>query len=150
MYWPTTASWDRPRRYATHSNRIKIRLNIGIVFQLTIVGSYLDAHFLYSHSMAECKTLRTFSDGKFNLNKKNVLIEDGDTYQAGDFRVPQTPWLSLLHSIFYRIHNLFAGKIAEIHPDWKDERVFQETRRIIIAIYQHLIYDEWIPLILGL
>ena len=32
---------------------------------------------------------------------------------------------------------------------WDGERVFQEARRLLIAQWQHLIYQEWLPILLG-
>lgn len=47
------------------------------------------------------------------------------------------------------LHNHFAYGLASLNPDWNDERLFQEARRIAIAVYQHITYSEWIPLFLG-
>lgn len=45
----------------------------------------------------------------------------------------------------YRI----ARSLAKINPTWSDENLYQETRRILIAVYQNIIYKEWLPKILG-
>ena len=67
----------------------------------------------------------------------------------GDSRVNQIMGLTALHILFLRQHNLIAAALSIINPQWNDEVLFQETRRIVIAIMQHITYNEFLPVILG-
>ena len=49
-----------------------------------------------------------------------------------------------------REHNRLAQLLKNQHPRWDDDKLYQEARRIVIAEYQHIIYKEWLPQILGL
>ena len=48
-----------------------------------------------------------------------------------------------------REHNRVAGQLARINPTWSDERLFNEARRIVIATYQHIVYNEYVPIAIG-
>lgn len=68
---------------------------------------------------------------------------------CGDLRLTQTPQLALQHSLFYRSHNYIAKQLAKVNSHLDDDKLFFEARRINIAIYQHIVYNEWLPLYLG-
>ena len=48
-----------------------------------------------------------------------------------------------------REHNRVAKELKKAHRRWNDDKLFEEARRIVIAEYQHIIYNEWLPIILG-
>ncbi|XP_056640876.1 peroxidase-like, partial [Diorhabda sublineata] len=67
----------------------------------------------------------------------------------GDERVNQNLDLALMHTYWTRYHNKIASEMAGIYPEWDDEQLFQETRRILIAIYQKIMFYDVFPWILG-
>ena len=54
-----------------------------------------------------------------------------------------------MHTLWMREHNRLAESLGNQHPNWTDDKLFNEARRIVIAEYQHIIYKEWLPNILG-
>lgn len=68
---------------------------------------------------------------------------------VGDDRVNIEPQLAAIHTVWHREHNRIAGELARLNPDWLDETLYQEARRIVIAEIQHITYKEWLPILLG-
>lgn len=84
------------------------------------------------------------------MDESNVLPYDEEmNFIAGDLRMRQTPQLALMHSLLYRLHNTVAQKLDSLNSHWNGDKIFFEARRITIAIFQHIVYNEWLPLFLG-
>lgn len=113
--------------------------------------SFLDLNVIYSNSNEDLQKLRSNNFGLFKMDEKNNFpVDDQLNPTAGDFRFGQTPLLALIHSLFYRFHNIVAINLKVLNPSWSDDDLFFEARRIVIACYQHIIYYEWLPLVLGM
>lgn len=54
----------------------------------------------------------------------------------GDPRTNQNPALLTISILFFRWHNIVAGRIQTKNPDWSDEDIFQRARQIVIASIQ--------------
>lgn len=61
----------------------------------------------------------------------------------------QNAQLAVLQNVFVREHNRVANELQKLHPPWDDETLYQETRRIVIAEFQHITYKEWLPKFVG-
>lgn len=61
----------------------------------------------------------------------------------------QNPELTILEVIFVRAHNYIAASLLKHNPTWDDERTFQESKRVLIALYQHIVTAEHTPPLIG-
>lgn len=131
------------------------------------VTSVIDASFVYGNAENETASLR-MNDGTGRLriqtsNFGDLLPRSQDPandqcsfpdtndicFEAGDPRANQHTVLASLHTIFMREHNRIATQLRQINPQWNDERLFQETRRIVAAVVQIITYKEYLPITLG-
>ncbi|MPC54097.1 Peroxidasin [Portunus trituberculatus] len=70
-------------------------------------------------------------------------------FRFGDERVNEQIQLTIMHTIWMRFHNVIARELKRLNPHWDDETLYQEARRIVNAMYQHIVYNEWLPIILA-
>jgi len=149
-----------------------VSCTIGKREQLNLVTPWLDGSHIYGSNDAQLETLRDrVSGGKglFAVQKKGTnsgkdmlpmqttdkpsdcldFTSSTKCFHAGDDRVNQNPSLMSMHTLFVREHNRIANILSNLNPIWEDEIVFQETRRIIIAMIQHITYNEFLPVLLG-
>ncbi|KAL1122797.1 hypothetical protein AAG570_003123 [Ranatra chinensis] len=130
--------------------------------QMNQLTAYLDLSFVYGSDMCEARILRSYSGGKLNTTRykgKQLLPQtssnlecrapSGLCFNAGDDRASEQPSLGSLHTVWLREHNRIATEFSRINPQWPDEKLYQETRRLLGAIYQHITFSEFLPRILG-
>uniref|UniRef100_A0A8D8Z3T8 Peroxidasin n=1 Tax=Cacopsylla melanoneura TaxID=428564 RepID=A0A8D8Z3T8_9HEMI len=129
--------------------------------QLNQNSAFLDASLIYGEHACGARDLRAF-DGKLNVtvmpDRKDLLPNTPShpecrsryCFVAGDGRASEQPGLTAIHTILMREHNRMAEQLAQINPHWNDEQLFQQTRRIMVAQWQHVVYNELLPRLLGL
>lgn len=81
-----------------------------------------------------------------NLQSENAFVLIS---RELDHRVNEQVALIAMHTIWVRQHNRLAKKLSGMNPNWSDEQVYQETRKIIEAQLQTITYKHWLPYIVG-
>ncbi|XP_070556084.1 peroxidasin-like [Ptychodera flava] len=141
--------------------------------QINALTSYIDGSQIYGSSKSLADDLRAF-DGKGSLRVNDEITEvptgrpllpyDPDSpmeclsnnssqpipcFLAGDVRSNEQIGLTCMHTLFLREHNRISGMLSLINPHWDDETLYQEARKIMGAQLQHIVYDHYLPKVLG-
>uniref|UniRef100_A0A1B0GGD7 Uncharacterized protein n=1 Tax=Glossina morsitans morsitans TaxID=37546 RepID=A0A1B0GGD7_GLOMM len=132
----------------------------------------LDLSQLYGSADEEQKLMRSHKDG---LLKSTNSLKHGDEllplvpkerihkfcsikeadmdkqlcFMAGDSRVNNNPYTIVIYTIFMRNHNRIARKLKVKFPQWDDEMLFEKAKTINILMYRHIVFDEWLPEVIG-
>lgn len=150
----------------------------GVREQMNDITHWLDASNIYGSTKQEAQQLRdTIDPSKLLVHKKgNLLPKCSDSrerskvetcigcdlvsltndkvvpdtcYFSGDSRTNEQPGLTVMHTVWLREHNRISTQLARINRGWNRDRLFHEAKRIVTAEYQHMVYKEWLPIILG-
>uniref|UniRef100_A0AC35U5Q5 Str_synth domain-containing protein n=1 Tax=Rhabditophanes sp. KR3021 TaxID=114890 RepID=A0AC35U5Q5_9BILA len=126
---------------------------------------YVDGSVVYGSTPCETDGLRLFKGGllRFSdlgeVNHEALPTRDDDSscrsrpqyscFKAGDFRNTHIPGITVLHNVMLREHNRIARTFSAINTNWSDEKLFQETRKVIGAMMQHIVYSDYLPILVG-
>jgi Animal haem peroxidase len=112
------------------------------------VAGYLDLSQVYGSDAATAASLRN-ADGTMKTGPGgSVPIVDGQ-FVSGDVRVGENPELTAVTSLFVREHNFWVGQLALAHPDWTGDQLYDTARAITTAEYQHIVFEEFLPSLIG-
>lgn len=133
------------------------------------ITCFIDGSAVYGSDDARAAWLRSFEGGKMKVSTGNLLpynTIDGELgseidpdaphmgddvgfltylFVAGDVRANENPLLASFHTLFVREHNRQCDLLAQAHPDWNDEQLYQHARKIVGGLIQSVVYDEWLP-----
>ena len=143
---------------------------LGPRVHINTITATIDANTVYGSTKAVADSLRTFSGGllkvqdvfkQLNLKPllpKQLIRPDLDCLErpknvncflGGDERVNEQPTLTAIHTIYVRDHNRLATQLSRLNQHWDDDRIYHETRHIEAAIVQHVLMNEYLPLLVG-
>ncbi|XP_010004248.1 PREDICTED: dual oxidase 2 [Chaetura pelagica] len=137
--------------------------------QINKVTGWLDGSSIYGSSHSWSDALRTFSRGQLASGPGGLLPRETDgrvpmwkaldpstgqggprgIYDLGSAWGNENPFLQAQSIAWFRYHNHLAAKLAETHPNWSDEDLFQHARKWVIATFQSIVLYEWLPILLG-
>ncbi|MEZ5477528.1 MAG: peroxidase family protein [Thiolinea sp.] len=119
-------------------------------YQLNQISSFIDGSNIYGSNQETADSLRSFEGGKLTVNEVGMMPKnDEGNYMAGDVRANENAALTSMHTLWVREHNRVATELAEQHPDWGDEQLYQEARRVVVGELQAITYNEFLPQLLG-
>lgn len=134
-----------------------------------IITAFIDGSGVYGSDQAKADWLRSFEGGKLKVSAGNMMpynTSDGELdspidlsaphmddavglspyhFVAGDARANENPLLAAFHTIFVREHNRQCDLLAQLHPDWTDEQLYQHARKLVSGVLQSIVYNEWLP-----
>ena len=70
-------------------------------------------------------------------------------FNLADHRAIATPYIAVLHVLFQREHNRIAKELAKLNPSWNNDKLYREAKKVNTAIYQHIIYNEYLTATVG-
>lgn len=103
--------------------------------QMNAASGYIDGSGLYGSTEKDFQSLRTYRSGKVDIRACPRCTESGA--------------VGALHTILLKEHNRIAIILADKNPSWSDSTLFLESRRAVMAVIQHITYNEFLPIILG-
>ncbi|NWS87624.1 DUOX2 oxidase, partial [Toxostoma redivivum] len=137
--------------------------------QTNEMTGWLDGSSIYGPSHSWSDALRSFLGGQLASGSSGSLPRQTDgrvpmwkaldpstgqggpqgIYDLGSAWGNENPFLQAESIAWFRYHNHLAKALAQKHPAWSDEDLFQHARKRVIATFQSIVLYEWLPTLLG-
>jgi hypothetical protein len=133
------------------------------------ITAFVDGSAVYGVDEDRASWLRTYQDGKLKTSTGGLLpfntttgerdgpvdplapfmllegIPPARHFIAGDIRANEQPGLASFHTLFVREHNRLCDELKSSNPGWTDEELYQRARKIVGALIQVVLYEEFLP-----
>ena len=132
--------------------------------QVTNISSMISCDNIYGNTATRLKFIRADDSnetGKLRVSGLNLLPKNheglsnrgGDTrsdlFVAGDVRANENVALTVMHTLWLREHNYWADVLRTRHLELSGDDIFSMARVIVQAEMQKIVYDEFLPALLG-
>ncbi|XP_029290224.1 LOW QUALITY PROTEIN: dual oxidase 1 [Cottoperca gobio] len=151
--------WDKESGQSPSNPRIQVNL----------VTAWIDGSSIYGPSTSWSDSLRSFSGGlltsgsewnmPYQATGRSLMWSAADPstgdqgpnglYELGNAWANENTFTAAEGIIWFRYHNYVASKLHEEHPEWSDEKLFQNARKTVVATFQNIALYEWLPGYLG-
>ena len=121
--------------------------------QINDITSFIDGSMIYGSDIVTANSLRSLKGGRLRVassdNTDTLPKTSNGNFVSGNKRVNEHTALTVMHTIWLREHNRIADMLGMENPMWNDERLYQETRKIVGAEIQKITYYEFLPALMG-
>ncbi|XP_017874556.1 PREDICTED: chorion peroxidase [Drosophila arizonae] len=137
--------------------------------QFNQATAFIDGSVVYGNLEQRQRSLRSYINGTLRMfltddgrellpissnpedgcNRMLMTRQGKYCFESGDDRANENLLLTSMHLLWARHHNYLARGLHQVNPDWDDERLFQESRKILAAQLAHITYNEFLPVLLG-
>ncbi|KAJ3413556.1 hypothetical protein HDV05_007857 [Chytridiales sp. JEL 0842] len=120
--------------------------------------SLLDGSGLYGVNVDEMNAMRSFRGGLLKSVINPITGEFPPRIVGGRFNgyfaypshvINMMPHLTATYTVLFREHNRRARELAQRYPNWDDEKLFQRSRRWVIALIQKITLYFYLPTLTG-
>lgn len=153
-------SLDKPTLEFVRSQRARVNDSTRIERPVNILSSAIDLSGVYGVDEVRNSFLRVENSCRLKTSRGNLLplntaglvnspSTSAELFVAGDTRANETPMLTAMHTIWVREHNNICGRLERRFPEFTAEKQYETARAINIAQFQKIVYEEWLPALLG-
>jgi len=88
--------------------------------------------------------------GKYmSIIEGNLPTDGNGHFVCGDIRCNENVFLTMQHTVWAIHHNIIVEEIEPLMSDATDDELYETAKQINIATYQQMVFDEFLPILVG-